>query len=163
MRTIKYVLVSTAAGHWGNLATIKADGHVANSFWLRLYCRFCHCATQVETYMKEREERVQLLHSDATKYFNSLKCVVLDSSKKNIWQLLFSSKDIQVTQTSLPQHLTSLKKKKKLFNRHAQVFYPAIWNTYCSTPPSHLYICIYIYHIKTIPRSQLQQAIITLF
>lgn len=49
MRTIKYVLVSTAAGHWGNLATIKADGHVANSFWLRLYCRFCHCATQVET------------------------------------------------------------------------------------------------------------------
>ena len=34
--------------------------------------------------IKEREERVQLLHSDATKYFNSLKCVVLDSSKKNI-------------------------------------------------------------------------------
>ena len=147
MRTIKYVLVSTAAGHWGNLATIKADGHVANSFWLRLYCRFCHCATQVETYVKEREERVQLLHSDATKYFNSWKCVVLDSSKKNIWQLLFSSKNIQVTQTSLPQHLTS-KKKKKLFNRHAQVFYPAIWKhllQYTTITPIYLYLYIYIY------------------
>lgn len=56
MGTIKYVLVSTAAGHWGNLATIKADGHVANSFWLRLYCRFCHCAAQVETLrVKERK------------------------------------------------------------------------------------------------------------
>lgn len=54
MGTIKYVLVSTAAGHWGNLATIKADGHVANGFWLRLYCRFCHCTTQVETWVTRK-------------------------------------------------------------------------------------------------------------
>lgn len=147
MGTIKYVLISTAAGHWGNLATIKADGHVANSFWLRLYCRFCYCATQVETYVKEREERVQLLYLDARKYFNSLKHSVLDSSKKKYDSFYFQIKTFSPFKASSP---CTLKVKNKWYSTDMLKYFTQPYRNTCwSILHNHTDILLQYHHTHT--------------